>query len=471
MLALEIDFLVDRYHATPWGRAANEGQPEWPPSPWRLGRALASAWWRSEVAGRACEADIDALLTALAPPPRFLLPRAIAAHSRHYMPTGSLENGELKTTLILDPFVRTDGVSALIVWDDLELDEPSRRLLNSLLESIGYLGRAESPCLLRLVPDLPFVGDRIEVLLLQEDEQPHASTIVQLLCLAERPRLEALSESTAERRKRRIASPPDGRFLPFVLPREALEPRGRRPRRRPDRTAIALRFALDGQALPPLAEALRLADRFRAAALKRAGGRELSSESVARLRGRDPATGELGRGNRHAHYLSTDENGDGRLDHLTVYCSDLLSPGEIAALALSRLNSWAFDYPLHLLLLQELRLEELPGPGPLAAATCWRSHTPFLPPRHVKRRAGRLVEAFEDQVTLELRRRGLPEPAAVTRLRPERHHWGTFRRSRSGVGWEGGPAVGFELEFASPVQGPIALGRNSHFGMGLFLPS
>jgi CRISPR-associated protein Csb2 len=31
-------------------------------------------------------------------------------------------------------------------------------------------------------------------------------------------------------------------------------------------------------------------------------------------------------------------------------------------------------------------------------------------------------------------------------------------------------ARGFELEFAEPVQGPIALGRNSHFGMRLFLP-
>src|SRR5437867_3663314 len=29
-----------RYHATPWGHHVNEGLIEWPPSPWRLLRAL-----------------------------------------------------------------------------------------------------------------------------------------------------------------------------------------------------------------------------------------------------------------------------------------------------------------------------------------------------------------------------------------------------------------------------------------------
>jgi CRISPR-associated protein Csb2 len=45
----------------------------------------------------------------------------------------------------------------------------------------------------------------------------------------------------------------------------------------------------------------------------------------------------------------------------------------------------------------------------------------------------------------------------------------TLRRAKQGAFPYLG-AHGFELEFAEPVQGPIALGRNSHFGMGLFLP-
>ncbi|HZU80094.1 MAG TPA: hypothetical protein VE991_09290 [Acidimicrobiales bacterium] len=46
----------------------------------------------------------------------------------------------------------------------------------------------------------------------------------------------------------------------------------------------------------------------------------------------------------------------------------------------------------------------------------------------------------------------------------------TLRRAKQGAFPYLG-THGFQLEFAEPVQGPIALGRNSHFGMGLFLPA
>ena len=33
-------FPAGHYHATPWGNHVNEGLIEWPPSPWRVVRAL-----------------------------------------------------------------------------------------------------------------------------------------------------------------------------------------------------------------------------------------------------------------------------------------------------------------------------------------------------------------------------------------------------------------------------------------------
>jgi len=214
----------------------------------------------------------------------------------------------------------------------------------------------------------------------------------------------------------------------MLLP-AALEPPRPRQQQRTRRTTIALRFALQGAALPSPTETLRFADRFRAAALRRAD--RLPAEGVARLRGRDPQSGEILRGNRHAHYLPTDEDGDGRLVHLTVYCPDLLAPEEVDALAVSVLRSWAFDYPIGLVLLDELRAADLPGPGPLGSSSRWRSHAPFLPPRRPKRRGGRLIETYGEQVALELRRRGLHEPRVVRSLSPQRFHWGAYRRSRS----------------------------------------
>ena len=46
-VTLKLTFPGGRYHATPWGRHVNEGVPEWPPSPWRLLRALVAVWKRT----------------------------------------------------------------------------------------------------------------------------------------------------------------------------------------------------------------------------------------------------------------------------------------------------------------------------------------------------------------------------------------------------------------------------------------
>ena len=45
-LSIAVAFPAGRFHATPWGHHVNEGLPEWPPSPWRLLRALIATWKR-----------------------------------------------------------------------------------------------------------------------------------------------------------------------------------------------------------------------------------------------------------------------------------------------------------------------------------------------------------------------------------------------------------------------------------------
>ena len=75
-----------------------------------------------------------------------------------------------------------------------------------------------------------------------------------------------------------------------------------------------------------------------------------------------------------------------------------------------------------------------------------------------------------------LDRRGWPEPKRVecvseTVARGHRLRWLRFRRHRrSGRGRQGVPwAFGFQLEFAEPVTGPLALGYGAHFGLGQFV--
>jgi CRISPR-associated protein Csb2 len=137
-------FPAGRYHATPWGSNVNEAEVEWPPSPWRILRALIATWHWKVDAEEFSEEALAALIHRLAEePPHFRLPAASHAHSRHYMPT---RDGRSETkTLIFDAFARVDPDDPLLaIWPDIELDEAERRLLDVLLTRMGYLGRAES---------------------------------------------------------------------------------------------------------------------------------------------------------------------------------------------------------------------------------------------------------------------------------------------------------------------------------------
>jgi len=48
MTTIQLTFPWGRFYATPWGiNSSRLREPEWPPSPWRLLRALVSAWFRA----------------------------------------------------------------------------------------------------------------------------------------------------------------------------------------------------------------------------------------------------------------------------------------------------------------------------------------------------------------------------------------------------------------------------------------
>src|SRR6516162_8765742 len=105
-ITLKLRFPAGRYHATPWGRHVNEGVPEWPPSPWRILRALIATWRRKCPDLR--ESAVRRLLEQLLDPPQSHLPPARVAHPRHYMPLGKKSPLELPvapTALVFDTFV------------------------------------------------------------------------------------------------------------------------------------------------------------------------------------------------------------------------------------------------------------------------------------------------------------------------------------------------------------------------------
>ena len=98
MLAIKFKFLAGGYHASTWGRRANdEAAAEWPPSPWRIVRALTAVW--KQFLPDLSESEVSPIIEKLASErPKFHLPPAAVAHSRHYMPLGETKREE-KTRL------------------------------------------------------------------------------------------------------------------------------------------------------------------------------------------------------------------------------------------------------------------------------------------------------------------------------------------------------------------------------------
>ena len=143
MPTIKIRFPAGRYHATTWGHHVNEGQIEWPPSPWRMLRAFVACgfntqhWSEVPVEGRTLLQKLASVL------PSYRLPSASAAHSRHFMPVGTLDKGREKTTLVFDTWANIGGDELVIRWGcDLTNDE--RELFSRLVDCLGYLGRSES---------------------------------------------------------------------------------------------------------------------------------------------------------------------------------------------------------------------------------------------------------------------------------------------------------------------------------------
>jgi CRISPR-associated protein Csb2 len=161
MTTLCFQFPGRRYHATPWGHHVNEGLIEWPPSPWRLLRALlatgySAGLWNGVGPDMLARGLIEKLAGVL---PRYRLPAAVGAHTRHYMPLAVIEKGREATTLTFDTWAETGSGELFVSWD-VELTPAETALLSKLAHSLGYLGRSESWVVARLLEphERPFMS-------------------------------------------------------------------------------------------------------------------------------------------------------------------------------------------------------------------------------------------------------------------------------------------------------------------------
>ncbi len=459
--SLELVFPWGRYHATPWGRNVNEAAIEWPPSPWRLLRAL-YATWRTR-APHLPEATMYSLFAQLAEPPIFHLPEFGEAHTRHYVP--DIGRGH---DLAFDAFAVFEPGAAIAVTWPVDLDPDARAALDELAPLLPYLGRAESVCEARLLTHgEQHLGGLLSRPASAADPETPDAPLVRVLVPELPLNLDALTARTTDVRAARRVDPPGARWQAYG--RRAPATPVRVVHRAVHRSPTAVRWAIAAPALPARWAAVGVTDILRRACLARYGRRFDGAQSPT-LAGKD-ATGVPLAGHHHAHYFALDLDGDQLLDHLVVWAPGGLDEGAVQAIAsLDRLVGYAHvpDFRPARLGLEAVGdivdiAPELVGP-----ARVWRSVTPFAPARHPKRRTP-WDQHLASQVAEELAWRDQPPPAGI---RPIRGEWLSFRRYRPTTDHmqDARRATGLEITFSETVAGPIAIGALSHFGLGLFVP-
>ena len=452
-----------KYHATPWGRNVNEAAVEWPPSSWRLLRALYSTW--KNRCPDLTDDEVLPVLAALSDPPRYSLPDFTVAHTRHYLPgIGHYEGRKTEAAKTLDTFVVTARGAELFVEWAADLEEAGRAVLGRLAEELAYLGRAETVVEGRLGPHFnqrardwidPIAGD-----------SPTLATTRVLV--PEKPLdIEALTRSPHQVRTDRRLVPPSTRWVSYPSPVEALPVA--RVLRRVLAKPTAVRFAVSGRPLPPKYAAVALGDVARRTVMSRFGRQNDDGVSVT-LSGKDEGAHPLEGLHTHAHYLSHSAKGRG-IDTFVLWAPGGLDERDLLAAATKMEFRLRRDLE-HVDGVQERRLGvesfgaiEVVAPELVGPSQIWVSHTPYAPARHWK---GSLEEQLLQDITSELLFRHLPAPLTVEVLRGDWLHYRRYRL-RENIN-QARRAYGARIVFDEPLVGPLCLGQLSHYGLGLFVP-
>ncbi|MDN5797027.1 MAG: type I-U CRISPR-associated protein Csb2 [Intrasporangium sp.] len=473
-VCVELRFPLGEYHATAWDRAVNSGEAEWPPSAWRILRALLSTW---HLRCPALDADgVEQALALLArQPPSYRLPATSVSHTRHYLPGPEFTAVKRDTAYTLAPRVQIDPNDVvLVLWPELELDPDSRHVLGSLLKALPYLGRAESVCAARLLethehPDLD------ESWTVPADEADGLRVLVPQAGVTRR-QLEVTPDAM---RKARRLLPEGARWQPYR--------RGRPDDRHPASPHVAqptcLRWAVGGPVAIRSINGILAAGGLRSSVLwlMHHHGTDTAHRawSIAGPHNDRDATHR----HEHAHWLWLGCPHTRRSTSVVEVAlwvphgiDQELLPSVLGVRSLAKLVEPPKGYipaPIHL---QAMGQANQVLPQLATSAKRWVSQTPLLTDRH--RKQNHDPAAFvRREIVRELSFRDWPGgpvqlESCEIQGNPTDLDVKSFRRYRPNeVMSKRRPGWRVAIELDRPVRGPVALGALSHFGFGLFRPA
>jgi len=462
MTAIKIVFPWERYYAHPWGlNPVRLREAEWPPSPWRLLRALASSWFRCHL-GCTLSQDAAQLIEKLGCAlPEVGIGKVTFGQTVHYQPnygaTADKDDARYKNTRHENHFAAVHG-PVIFRWPHLDLSSTQQKLLAEMLAEVSYFGRAESICRAEPITAAevgaidgigwcrPTSGRRIS---------PRCRDV---FCPA--PDNFRVTDLWAQRADNPSVDAPDAprqlvdallasdmkvdgaKWVSYEMPedwpmnRVVRTPRTLKSRRESvndgPRIARYLRFSMQCRVPIHPKFTVPLAEQFRAAASwyfrERFGENQPSFALFGHEHDR-PA--DTSREHQHAFYLPTRSLGAGggleqrgSITELHLWCPYGLTQAETQVLQQIQRLVWKDGrYPVRPVL-TAMGMEPPQG-LPLATGVIksrvWRSETPFVPPRHFYRAGSsahkmREAEAPDRQLIACLRQAGIVVPGEVRRL-------------------------------------------------------
>lgn len=423
MIIVQVDFLGGVYRAA---EPTAPAWPEWPPAPDRIFQALVSA-------AASINANLE-VLRALEAAPEIAFGRARAVTSgttfvpAAYFVTSKREPPGRPNNAKSEPMMVGITDPVCYIWPDAP--DSLRVALEPIVAALHYVGRAKSAAIVSiptLLPQLPI----------------HLIPSVrgaELLRVPTVGRLEELNAAFSARTRAPVAT-----VVPYS-DREKLVTLS------PWDQLMALRLYDE----VPLRLAAQLADALRTAALSVAG-----DDAPIALHGHAKSA--------HIAWATLPDvghaNAQGRVLGVGAWLpADISETDRVAsALALTKISHLTFGG-------QRIKVGRLSAGAQIPAgltqkpwvqtSQVWGSVTPLVFDRHPKR--GDVPEAM---VADAAERAGYPRPSAV-HLDQHSAHRGSppakdFRPRR------GGRWTHAVLEFATPISGPVLIGRDRYFGLGL----
>lgn len=463
MTAIRVIFPWGRYYAHPWGlNPVRLREAEWPPSPWRLLRALVSCWFRSHPAedfGDDAKLLIESLGREL---PCIGIGKVTFGQTVHYQPNygatdkAEREDARYKNTRHENHFAAIEG-PVIFRWHALsDLPVAQDGILREMLQNMSYFGRAESICQADPVSDadiaaidgigwcVPTKGRRISERTRDVFCPDPSDFVITDLWARRAEATKAEPGCTPKHLVDTLLSTvmkPDGaKWVSYEMPVDWPEKRvvrtARLVRRKPElvphspRVARYLCFSLQCRVPIPPRFTVPLAEQFRHQASRqfvRLFGAERSSFALFGHAVDRPL--DVGGEHQHAFYLPTQtlkpKSGEelGFITELHVWCPYGLTTAETQVLSGVQRLTWKDGrYPVRPVL-TSMSMEP-PADLPLAtgrlASKTWRTLTPFVPPRHYRRNGPKLKfresESPENQLIRYLRMEGVRASGEVHRL-------------------------------------------------------